>query len=255
MRIRQYTEFLLYRLHAELRAEALRGYLGFLWWIVEPLALMLAFYVVFGIVMQTGKENYVAFLLSGLVFWKWFDSSVRGGSMAIMAYGNLIQQVYLPKHLFPLLVVLVNTVKFLIVLGLLLIFLLLYGISPGWNWLGLLPLIMVQFALGVGLAGVFAALVPFVPDLRVAIDNGMLLLMFLSGIFFDLSSVPEGVAQYLRLNPMAGLIENYRGVLLEGQWPDMVLVAVLGAVAFAFVLLAGFLLHRFDRVYPKVVVV
>jgi len=93
---------------------------------------------------------------------------------------------------------------------------------------------------------------PLLPDLKVAIDNGLMLLFFLSGVFFDINQVQEPVRSYLLLNPMAVLIDEYRNVLLAGSWPQP--MRLLGPTVLALVLGLGALaiLHRLELRYAKV---
>ena len=119
-----------YKTYAELKAESQRYYLGFLWWLIEPVIYMLVFYFVFGILFQRGTEDFVVFLLTGLVFWHWFQSTVMQGVDTLQANRVLYNQVFVPKYLFPAVVMLKNSAKFGVVLAVLLLFLLVYGIEP-----------------------------------------------------------------------------------------------------------------------------
>jgi lipopolysaccharide transport system permease protein len=249
-----YLELVWYKALAELRAEAARAYLGFLWWIIEPVMYMAAFYVVFGLVFERGGPDFAPFLLCGLVAWKWFGSTVTVSSNTIAANAALMQQVYLPKYLFPAIVVVINTLKFAAVFAVLLVFLLVYGYEPSVAWLSLPLVMLIQFLLIASLAGVVSAIVPFMPDFRLLLDNFMMLLFFLSGIFFDISTVSEKLQFLLRLNPMAVIIENYRLVLIKGQWPDGLHLGVVCGIALIGVWLAGRVFRHYDRIYPKVLV-
>lgn len=250
--MRHCLELIGYKAYAELRAEAARAYLGFLWWIVEPVLYMAVFYVVFGVLFQRGGEGFAPFLLCGLVVWKWFDSTVRSGANAISSNAHLMRQVYLPKFVFPSIVVLVNTVKFLVVMGLLVLFLQVYGLPIFTSWLALPLLFATQMLLIAAVTLLAAAVVPFLPDLKLLIDNGLTLLFFLSGVFFGLDTIPEGLQPYFSLNPMATLIDGYRKVLLHGLWPDWHSLATVALGSLLGIWLAQRLLIRFDRSYPKV---
>ena len=224
-----------YKTYAELKAESQRYYLGFLWWLIEPIIYMLVFYFVFGVLFQRGTENFVVFLLTGLLFWHWFQSTVMQCADTLTANRALFNQVFVPKFVFPSVVFLKNTEKFGVVFSVLLLFLLVYGISPGAAWLTVPVVLAVGAALVAGVSALAAAITPFVPDLRVIIDNGMRALLFLSGIFFDISSIDTSYRFVFDLNPIAVLIDNLRAVLLHGQPPDWwQLAAVL-----AFSVLAG----------------
>src|SRR5688572_12050636 len=98
----RYNEILLYGVYSDLRTEVSRRFLGFLWWGLEPVMYMATFYLIFGLTLKQGDDNYVSFLLTGMVAWKWFDGSVRLASSAITANASLVQQIYVPKYIFVL---------------------------------------------------------------------------------------------------------------------------------------------------------
>lgn len=249
-----YLELVWYKALAELRAEAARAYLGFLWWIFEPVIYMTTFYFVFSVIFHRGGEDFVPFLLCGLVAWKWFASSVMSSSGTISANAGLMQQVYLPKYLFPAIVLVINSVKYFVVLGLLLGFLLLYGYRPSEAWLALPVIIGVQFLLIAAVAGIVSALVPFVPDFRLILDNVIMLLFFLSGIFFDITTVSEPIRRLLEINPMAVIISAYRTVLLDGNWPEAAGLLISFGESMIGIAIAAYIFRRYDRVYPKVLI-
>ena len=247
-----YFNVALFMAFAELRAEVTGQWFGILWWVLEPILYMGAFYVIFAVLGLRGGEDAAPFLLVALVPWKWFATSVATGSVSLKRVAGLIQQVYVPKYVFILATVLTNFMRFIIVLALLLLFLVLYGYHPSVEWLGLLPVLLVQALLVFGVAGLFAALVPFALDLRIVVNNGLMLMFFLSGVFFDISRAPDYLLTYLYLNPMVMLIESYRDVLLNGTWPSWQGLLINGGFSMLLSLTAFYLLHRFDRLYPKV---
>src|SRR6185312_4853454 len=220
MRRSGYLQLIWYKGMADLHAEAARAYVGFIWWVLEPLLYMAAFYVAFGMGLRGPGGGVVALsLLCGLVPWKWFASSVQNGSNIIQANAGLIMQVYLPKYVLPGMVMVTNGIKFLIILGLLMLALAVtHGVS--WTWLALPVVVLVEMLLALALSSLAAAVVPLLPDLDLVISNGLIVMMFLSGIFKDISSLPPHLAALLSLNPMVHVIRAFRAVLLEKQWPD-----------------------------------
>lgn len=243
-----------YRVRAELRAEMDRAYFGLIWWIAEPILYMAVFYVVFSLLFkQRGGGDFVPFLLCGLIAWRWFDASVRNGANSIMTNAGLMNQVYLPKLVFPMITVAANSVKFFIILGLLLLFLLIYGVEPGTTWLALPALILIQGILILVCASLLALVVPFFPDLNILISNAMTLMLFLSGVFFSVQDLPVEAQTWFYLNPMAVVVESYRLVLIDHQWPEWHRLGAVLAASAAVGLLVYRLANRFDRVYPKIV--
>jgi lipopolysaccharide transport system permease protein len=238
---------------AGLRTEAARGYLGVLWWVIEPILYMCVFYVIAAHLFNRGDANFVMFLLTGLITWKWFASSVNAGGNSLLANGALINQVYLPKIVFPLIVIAINTFKFFVIFILFIVFILFMSIKPSLTWVLLPIVVLTQLFFITSVASLLAAIMPFFPDLRFILDNILLMLLFLSGIFFDINNIPEPLRAYLLLNPMALLITMYRKLLLDGLPPDFTQLLAIISISLMILILAMWLLHRFDRVYPKIV--
>ena len=252
MKLRNNIELIIYKAYADIKAESARSYLGVLWWIIEPILYLCTFYILFVIVLDRGGRDYVPFFLCGAVVWKWFASGLNGGSHSIIANSGLLQQVYVSKFVFPIIAVLGSTARFLPILGIFMVFILLYGIPAHPGWLHLPLIVLSQFCLITAVALLTGAITPFLPDLKVAIDNGMLFLFFLSGIFFDINEVREPVKTYLFLNPMAILIDEYRKVFLFGNFPDALR---LGLISLSSCVVAGFallLLKQMDHKYGKI---
>jgi len=251
--LKHYIFLIAYKARSDLLAEARRGYLGVFWWVLEPVLYMGVFYVIFVVLFHRGGEDAVAFLLTGLVIWKWFATSIPQCSNCISANIGLVRQVYIPKLVFPAMVLITSTLRFLIVFMLFIAFLLITGKSPGIAWLSIPLLMGIQLLMMLAIGSFLASIVPFLPDLKLIIDNGMMLLFFLSGVFFDISSVSPEMKVYLYLNPMAGIIENYRSVLLEGAWPDWFFLGKVLVASLVGIAVGWNLLQRFDRTYAKVI--
>lgn len=249
----RYIELITYRALADFRSEVSRMYLGIIWWVLEPLLYVLVFYVVFGIGFRQSSETYVPWLLSGLIVWKWFDSSVRTASGTIVQSVGIMSQVYLPKIVFPLITVLTNFLKFLIILVVFLLFLHIYGIAAQVSWLWLLVLMPLQLIFVAGVASLSAGLVPILPDFGHAINYGMTFLFFASGIFFDVREMSSAAQHLMQFNPASCLVELYRGVLIHGASPSFSSVVCLLGWTAVFFLTSVLLYKKMDRVYPRLV--
>jgi lipopolysaccharide transport system permease protein len=247
----RYVNLVFYRTYAELRTESERTYIGFVWWVLEPIISMAVMYLVFKVIMQRGTENFVQFLFIGLVSWRWLETTVTSGASSILNARGLMQQVYLSKLVFPLVIVLTNTFKFVIVFLLLIGFLVVTGFPIGLTYLALPWVLATQLLLILGLGIVFAALTPFLPDLVVVLRNVTRLWFFLSGIFWDIKSFSHEMQEYLRFNPMATIIESYRDILLHDSWPDFVALGLIALACVPLCLLGIGIVRRFDYVYPK----
>ncbi len=249
----RYLELILFKAYTGLRSEAARTYLSFLWWVLDPILSMSIYYVVFGLLFQRGTEDFVAFLLVGLVVWQWFANSIRHGMGSILGNGRLMTQVDLPKEIFPTIEIVMDLVKFGFVFALLVIFLWIYGFNIGPAYLAL-PLVMaVELLLLTAFTYLAAAIIPFAPDLRFLIDALLNLAFFLSGVFFSGESIPEQYRAYFYLNPVAGLIEAYRAILMHGVWPDWAMLGKIGLLALLGFYAAQGLIRHFGHLYPRII--
>ncbi len=244
---------ILYKALADLRAEATKTYIGSLWWILDPIIFMVIFYVVFGLLLKRGTENYVPFLLIGLVSWRWFQNTISHSATAILGGRNLMRQVYIPKIIFPLVIILEDLFKFGLVLGVLLIYLWLSGFKPGICYLGLPFLLTAQFFLTLGLTLLVSAVVPFAPDLKFLVEHSLHILFYFSGIFFSGTTIQEHYKHYFYLNPMANIIEAYRDILMYREWPNWLALILITALGLSITGLAYWWLSRNDHLYPKLV--
>jgi lipopolysaccharide transport system permease protein len=249
----RYRDLIFYKTLADLRAEAARTYIGFLWWIIDPLIFMAIFYVVFGLLLKRSVPDFVAFLLIGLVSWRWFQNTITHSATSILGGRGLMQQVYVPKVIFPLVVILTDLVKFGLVLALLLLYLWLAGFSIGWTYLALPVLLLTQFVLIVGLTLVVAAFVPFVPDLKHLVEHSLQILFYFSGIFFSGSTIPEKYQAYFYLNPMANIIEAYRDILMYQKWPNWLALMLIAVLGLGISILAYRFVQNNDHLYPKLI--
>lgn len=248
-----FRELVFFRSVAGLRAEAARYYLGFVWWIIEPILFMLALYIVFAVLLQRRTEDFVLFLLVGIVAWQWFAGNVRHSMSSIWSGGAVMTQVRVPKLFFPAVNIAMDTAKFLVAFSLLLIFVWVYGIPPSTAYAGLLIVLPIQLLFITACALLAAMVVPFLPDLRFAIDSFLHFLFFFSGIFFDVNIVPEDYQILIHLNPMAQLIDAHRAILIHGLSPDWLALSWIGGSSLTAIFVTLKLLERLDQVYPRLV--
>ncbi|MGH8474198.1 MAG: ABC transporter permease [Methylococcales bacterium] len=252
MKLENTIELIFYKAYADIKAESARSYLGLIWWTIEPVIYLCAFYVIFVYVLKRGGQDFVPFFLCGMVVWKWFASGLSGGSQSILANRGLLQQVYVPKFVFPIIAMLGSTVRFLPVFFVLCAFLLVYGKPIHASWIALPLVISTQFLFVLSMALLAGAIIPFLPDLKVAIDNGLMFLFFVSGVFFDINEIHDPARTWLLLNPMAALISEYRNILLSGAWPDWSRLGIVAILSLILAVPAFFLLRKCDLKYGKI---
>ena len=243
---------LLFKTLANLKSEVSRYYLNYFWWVLEPVLMLGLFYVVFGIFLNRKTEHFVAFLLIGLTAWNWFSRTVGNSSSSICANQRLMMQLDISKSFFPVEVFLQDAFKHLFVVALLLIFLLFYPTPVTATWLAFPLILLVQGVLVLSVSILVASIVPFFPDLRFIVQTGLTVMFFASGIFYSIDNVVLPEHRYIIfLNPMAGMIEFYRDILIYDQWPDWAYLVKVVVFSLVVLYLGLFIINRFDKKYPR----
>lgn len=211
-----------------LKSEAAINYLSYIWWLIEPILHMLVYYLVFESLLKRGGPGYVFLLLSGLVPWLWFSKVISQGSNSLVTGRALMSQLAIPKLFFPLVIVTQCSVKQVLVFAILILFLLFSGHSPSVHWLSLLPIILLQLLLMAPMACLLAVALVYVRDLSFIIPTVLQFMFFCTGIFFSLDDIGGEYLRLFYLNPMAGLVQQYREVLLNNAWPEWMYLGKLG---------------------------
>ena len=255
MSLDAFFRLLKFKVACRLKSEASNNYLSYAWWALEPMLSMSVFYVVFGLLLSQGTENFVAFLLCGLVPWLWFNKSISNAVGSIFGGRSIMLLSRVPIVLFPSEMIAQDLVKQTVVFALLLLFLSLYGIAPDIHWLALIPISLAQLALITACAMLAAAITPFIPDLRFFITTGLMMLMFGSGIFYGYEQITPALRPYYYLNPMASLIRAYRESLLYQQWPDFTVLGVIFACSTLVAALTIYLITRYSDAYRRLAAV
>ncbi|MBW8780831.1 MAG: ABC transporter permease [Verrucomicrobia bacterium] len=243
----RYKDIIYYRTLAGLKSEARKNYLGYVWFLLEPLMSTGVLY--FAMSHLTGQKGASALMtiLLGMITWQWLEGSVMLSAGSIAAKFHVHQQVPLPKYLFPLVDIGANTIRFAFAFVIVLAACFSAGFQPGPTLLWLPVLLGLQLALIIGLSLIVSIGVTLVSDLHLLLQSLFRLLFFVSGIFFTAERVPAHLLPYFYANPMAVLIESYRAVILGGRAPDFPQLGTVAATAGALLLTGSLIQAYFDK--------
>jgi len=250
----RYKDIVWFRALAGLKAETRQNYLGYFWFLLEPALNSLTLYFIFGVLNKHQGIEYVALLLLGTTSWQWLDSSINGSLGSIRGKIGVLNCYNLPKYIFPLVQIIVTTIKFFFAFGIVLLFCCVAHHPPGLAWAWLPVIMVVQLLVIIGLALPLTIIATRVNDAVPIVSAILRILFFLSGVFFVADNIPGRLHLVFYANPMAGLMESYRAVVLHDAAPNLFHLgwaAVFGLVA----CLLGFLLCvRVDKSLLKSIV-
>lgn len=238
-----------------LKAEASRLYFSFLWWIIEPLLFVIIFYFVFSVLLKTPKEDYLLFLICAKIPYMWYSKAVTTAASSIIANRGIISQIDMPKTIFPYAAIQISLYKEIPVYALMIGMCLFYGYLPTVEWLWLLPLTFALYLFIVCTSLICALLVCYADDVRMLINMMMLFLMFISGIFFDISIIDQPLRDYLLIfNPLAFICNGYRSVLMNQGGYDVSHLAYLLAFFTILIVIIHIIYKKMSRTIASRVV-
>ena len=244
-----YRGFIAGCVQREFQAKYRNSILGAAWTVLNPLAMIFVYTVIFSQIMRTrlaGSDSslaYSIYLCAGILTWGLFAEITGRSQNVFLENANLIKKISFPRICLPIVVVLNATLNFAIIFGLFTCFLVLSGNFPGWVFLALFPVLAVQIIFSVGLGMILGVLNVFFRDVGQFFGIFLQFWFWFTPIVYPLAILPEKAQELLVWNPMSPLVAAYQGILVEGLWPrwgPLFPVTVLGTL----LCILGMLLFR-----------
>jgi len=218
----QYSDLLytlsLFRLNVRYK----QSVLGWTWALVQPLALMGIYTVIFTRVttITTGGTPYPVFVFSGLLPWIFFSTSIASAVHGLVLHPNLLTKMYFPREIIPLSYLAAGLADFCIASLILIGLIVHYHVALTWNLLYTVPIVILLGGFAAAIALFFSAIQVRFRDVGLALPFVLQVWMFTVPVVYSLQSVPVRFRKLYLLDPVAGLIENFRMVVLHGIAPS-----------------------------------
>lgn len=243
-------DLLLYLVKSGLKAEHRNSYLGYFWWLLDPLLNVAVYYFLVVIILQRGGPDFAVFLVIGLVVWRWISSSINSSANSVLRYSSIINQVYLPKFLFPLSFTITQLVNFLFGLVIIAIFLAFYGIMPSWHlvYLPVIIIITLTFLLAVG--SVLGFFTVFIRDIDNVLTHSMRIFFYASPIIWEGGRLPPEYGWAVAINPIAHLVTSFRDILMYHQTPNFINLGIIFVVSLAVI---GYMIYHYSKNEHKII--
>lgn len=215
----------------DLRVRYRRSTLGVLWTLLLPLLNTLIFTTIFSAAFGFHVENYAVYALSGVLFWNFFQQSVISAMYSLARNASIMKKLPVPKAVFPVATILSGLVNFTLALIPLLGLMLVTGqpLKPALLFLPVAMAIAALFALGVGL--LLSPLAVFFTDVVELVSVVLMLIMYLTPVFYPIGIVPEKFRWLIGLNPVAIVLETFRDPIFRGALPPPLHLSLAVAIA------------------------
>ncbi len=220
-----YRGFIFGSVRREFQVKYSNSLLGATWMILNPLAMIFVYTVIFSQVMQSrlpgvdGKFSYSIYLCVGVLTWGLFAEIVTRAQNTFLENANMLKKLSFPRLCLPVIVVFNALINFFIVFGLFSIFLLISGNFPGLVYIAFFPVIaiLVLFAIGLGIS--LGVLNVFFRDVGQFFGVVIQFWFWFTPIVYPITILPESVRYLIDYNPMANLINTFQNILVNGHWP------------------------------------
>jgi lipopolysaccharide transport system permease protein len=241
----RYRELVLVWGLREIRIRYKQAFLGTAWAVLQPLVMMIVFTLVFSRFAKVPTDGipYPIFSYTALLPWTMLSTAITFGVPSLVNNLNLVTKTYFPREILPIGAVGASFFEFLVASSIFVVMLIYYRIEPSWAmlWLPLVLILQLVLILGVTLTG--SALLVLYRDVRFIVPLGLQIWLYLTPIIYPITVVPQKYLLLYMLNPMAGIITAYRQIILYGQSPNWIYLAI-SAVEAALVFLGGYLIFK-----------
>lgn len=251
-----YRGFILGNVKREFQSKYRNSLLGAAWNVLNPLSMIIVYTVIFSRLMHSrlpGVESsfaYSIYLCAGSLTWGLFAELVGRGQNVFIDNANLLKKISFPRLCLPLTAVCNALLNFIIIFGLFTLFLVASGNFPGVVFVALFPVIMVLILFAIGLGITLGVLNVFFRDVGQFFGICLQFWFWLTPIVYPVAVLPEKIQNYMRFNPMAGVVNACQSILVKGEWPtwSAILPAAILGIVFCFLGMRLFRKHAGEMV-------
>jgi ABC-type polysaccharide/polyol phosphate export permease len=200
------------------RAQAL----GLVWSFAYPLIMMATISVAFTYILRITIPNFAIFYLIAAVYWQWFSNGTLAATGTFIDNASLVKKTTFPRFLLPIAAVLANGINFLLEWVLVFAFYFVFPDAYRFNLtlIALVPLSALMLFLLIGVSLVTSSLNVRYRDVYYIVTSAITIGFWLSPILYATEMAPPFLRQILRINPLAGVMEGARDVVMHGRWPS-----------------------------------
>ena len=229
----------------DIRSRYKQSTLGIAWALLQPLAMMLIYTIVFSHIAKipTGKIPYPIFSYIALLPWTFFSGALSTGTECLVSNFNLITKIYFPREVFPISAILGKTVDLGLGVLVLIPLFFVYHIKVTWLVLLVVPTLIIQTCFMLGITFIFSSINLFYRDIRHVMPLLTQMWMYMTPIVYGLELIPKRYLPIYMLNPMTPIMDTYRRVALQGQEPMWGYLGI-AAVVSIIVLIIGYKIFK-----------
>lgn len=228
---------------------------GVSWAILTPIITALVFTLVFDVFLKISKGPipYLLIFFTGYIFWNFFSQSISSATSSVTDNSNLVTKVAFPKEILVLASILGRIPDFLASFLVLLLLLVFYQINISLYIIWIFPLIVLESLLILGVGFFFSAINVYFRDITAITPLVLMIWLYLTPIIYPLDSIPQKYRFISILNPLTGIIESLRRVILLKQPPDFAALAFSVVITFLLLIICHLIFKKLEKGFADVI--
>lgn len=249
-----YRELLKTNIKKEIRGKYKASVLGVLWSFINPLLQVLVYAIVFPYLMRGSMDNYLIYLVTGIIPWTFFTTVINSCVGCIKNNAGIIKKVYFPRVILPLSSAFSGLVNFFISCIIILLFCIFSGVGISWHivFVPLIALIQCVFSLGIGM--ILGACDAYVQDLEYITQFILNMAFYGTPIVYALSTFGNSTSilfKLINLNPLTTIIGAYRDVFLYHQIPQIEALLIVAGVSMIVICVGWMIFNKLEKGFAE----
>lgn len=251
----QHRELVLSLTRRDIRSRYKQSVLGIAWALLQPLAMTIVFTVVMSELAKVPTEGIPApvFIYVTMLPWTFFAGGLVQGSECLVSNFNLITKIYFPREVFPISAILGKSVDLALGMLILVPMLIYYHINLTWAVLLVVPMLMIQVSLMLGIAFLLSSWNLFYRDIRHIMPLLVQVGMYAAPVIYGVSLIPKEYLVLYMLNPVSAVMDGIRKAVLHGQAPTWSYLGLAAAVSVAFLILGYRTFKRLEPAFAETI--
>lgn len=250
-RLYDYRELFKSNIKKEIRGKYKGSFLGILWSFINPLLQVFVYSIVFSYVMRVQIDNYLVYVVCGIIPWTFFTTSINQGNVTIRSNASIIKKVYFPREILPISVVASGLVNFAISCLIILIFVIGGGLGITWHIVFLPVIAILQTMLTLGIVFITSSINVYVKDLEYIVQFLLNMAFYATPILYNIEIFPTSLRWVLNLNPLAHMVNAYRDIFMYHQCIAIFSWIYMIAVSFLLFLIGYLIFNKLQKGFAE----
>ena len=249
----KYRELLKTNVKKEIRGKYKGSFLGIFWSFINPLLQVVVYAIVFPYLLRGSTDNYLVYIITGLIPWTFFLTMISQGTTIIKANAGIIKKVYFPREILPISVVASGLVNFLISCIIILAFCLIFKDGITWHIIFLPIITLIETIFILGLVFILSAINVYVQDIEYIVQFILSMLFYGTPIVYELSILKDAgmLANLINLNPMTQIITGYRDIFLYHTIPDFKVLGLVLLFSIVLLIFGVFIFRKLEKKFAE----